>query len=274
MPELPEVETTRRGIAPHLVGEMLLGATVRQAGLRQRVPDALSQQLTGRHVLGLERRAKYLLLRLDQPREGGVILHLGMSGSLRILPADTPPGPHDHLDLRFNDRVLRYRDPRRFGLVLWTEQPFAEHPLLRHLGPEPLTSGEFTGARLHKAAIGRRVAVKNLIMDNRVVVGVGNIYASESLFLARIDPRRACNRIAAHRYETLAICIRSVLTKAIEAGGTTLRDFHHEDGKPGYFSQQLNVYNRAGEPCPCCGEPIRSQVIGQRSSFFCVHCQR
>jgi formamidopyrimidine-DNA glycosylase len=274
VPELPEVETTLRGIRPHLEGRRIERLLVRDPRLRQPIPPDLAPRLAGQPVLGLERRAKYLLIELGA---GTLILHLGMSGSLRILGAGTPPLIHDHLDLVLSDgRALRLHDPRRFGLFLWTPDPpelaRARHPLLRGLGPEPLEDG-FDGDRLHRQAQGRRIAVKSLIMDAAVVVGVGNIYANESLFLAGIHPARPCNRIGLPRYRRLADTIRTVLASAIRQGGTTLRDFVKEDGNPGYFAQSLKVYGRAGEPCPSCGAPVRERRIGQRSSFYCPHCQ-
>jgi formamidopyrimidine-DNA glycosylase len=271
MPELPEVETTRRGIAPHLVQRRISALLVRERRLRWPVPEGLEQSLPGQRILAVERRAKYLLLRLEQ---GTLILHLGMSGSLRVLPSATPAKKHDHLDLLLEDgRCLRLRDPRRFGAVLWCAGEPLEHPLLRELGPEPL-GPELNGEHLHRSARGRRVAVKNLIMDSRVVVGVGNIYANEALFQARIHPQRPCNRIALARYQHLAEAIRQILRQAIARGGTTLRDFSRADGSPGYFALSLKVYGKAGEPCPACAEPIRQRRIGQRSSFFCARCQR
>jgi formamidopyrimidine-DNA glycosylase len=270
MPELPEVETTRSGIAPHIQGRRISGVAVRQPNLRWPVADNLAGLVTGRTVRSVERRAKYLLLNLAN---GTLILHLGMSGSLRILPRDSEPGKHDHFDLRFRDCCLRLRDPRRFGAVLWTDRPVAEHPLIAHLGPEPL-SAAFDGAYLHRQAQKRRVAVKSLIMDGRVVVGVGNIYANEALYRAGIHPTRPAGRISAARYARLSDEIKAVLAAAIRQGGTTLRDFQQEDGRPGYFAQELLVYGRAGEACPGCGSPLRQQRIGQRSSFFCSRCQR
>jgi formamidopyrimidine-DNA glycosylase len=270
MPELPEVETTRRGIEPHVRDRAVQALVVRQPRLRWPVPAELAGVLPGQRVRAVERRAKYLLLRLDS---GTLILHLGMSGSLRVLPVDQPAQKHDHLDLVLEGGLcLRLHDPRRFGALLWQPGPLEEHPLLRDLGPEPL-SENFSGSLLHQLAGGRRVAVKNLIMDSRVVVGVGNIYASEALFLAGIHPGRSCARISARRYEHLAQTIKQVLAAAIEQGGTTLRDFSSADGRPGYFSLSLNVYGRAGEPCTGCGRPVRVRRIGQRSSFFCPHCQ-
>jgi len=270
MPELPEVETTRRGIRPHILGQRLLGVVVRQPRLRWPVPVRLRQSISGQRLLEVGRRAKYLLLELER---GTLLIHLGMSGSLRILPLDTPAGAHDHLDLLFPDCLLRLRDPRRFGAVLWTREPVAQHRLIRHLGPEPLDPC-FDGATLQHRATGRRVAVKNLIMDGRVVVGVGNIYANEALFMSGINPARACNRISRQRYDRLAENIKQVLGAAIQRGGTTLRDFQQEDGRPGYFAQELLVYGKQGQACPRCDAPILQRRIGQRSSFYCRYCQR
>jgi len=271
MPELPEVETTRRGLAPHLIGRRILHLVVRERRLRWPIPPETDARVHGQVIHGLRRRAKYLLLDLD---DGVLMIHLGMSGSLRIGSAHSPPSPHDHVDLVLDDGgILRLRDPRRFGMLQWTPAPAEAHPLLAHLGPEPL-SGGFSGAYLHAVSRGRRVAVKNLIMDSHILVGVGNIYASESLHLAGIHPHRPAGRIAAARYERLAAAIRSVLEAAIAQGGTSLRDFVQEDGAPGYFKQSLRVYARTGLPCPGCREPVRQQRIGQRSSFYCPRCQR
>lgn len=270
MPELPEVETTRRGIAPHLLHKRVAGVVIRQPRLRWPIPAQLNELLCGQQVQAVERRAKYLLLRFDH---GCLIVHLGMSGSLRVIPRHTKPDKHDHFDLILTDgQLLRLHDPRRFGAVLWTFDDPALHPLISPLGPEPLAD-EFNGELLYQAGHKRRSAVKNLIMDSHVVVGVGNIYANESLFLAGIHPQRASNRISASRYERLANSIKQVLIEAIRQGGTTLKDFQQADGKPGYFAQQLQVYGRDGEPCPDCGGPIAQRKIGQRSSFFCPACQ-
>ncbi|MCB1923921.1 MAG: bifunctional DNA-formamidopyrimidine glycosylase/DNA-(apurinic or apyrimidinic site) lyase [Gammaproteobacteria bacterium] len=268
MPELPEVETTCRGIAPHIQGHRVSGAIVRDARLRWPVPD-LATLLTGHIVRHIERRAKYLLLRFDH---GTLIIHLGMSGSLRILPAVTPPRRHDHVDLLFGARCLRLHDPRRFGAVLWTADDPMRHPRLADLGPEPLSEG-FDGGYLHRCAARRRAPIKSLIMDGHTVVGVGNIYASEALFLAGIHPARASQRISAARLDRLAAAVKQVLAHAIERGGTTLRDFLNESGEPGYFAQELFVYGRAGEPCKVCGTPIATRQIGQRASAYCPHCQ-
>lgn len=270
MPELPEVETTRCGIAPSLEGGRIVTLRVRERRLRWPVPEGLEAQIVGAWIQAVERRAKYLLLRLDR---GTLILHLGMSGSLRLLSVAEPPQRHDHLDLVLEDgSCMRLRDPRRFGAVLWWEGPVEAHPLLRNLGPEPL-GPDFDGAHLARAAAPRRITVKGLIMDNHVVVGVGNIYANESLFLAGIHPQRSCRRISALRYERLATAIRQVLSHAIAQGGTTLRDFRQATGRPGYFSLSLQVYGRTDTPCPYCSTPIQMRRIGQRSSFFCPSCQ-
>jgi len=271
MPELPEVETTLRGVAPYLTGARIERLEVRERRLRIPIPEATEEQVAGQRVLRLRRRGKYLLAELER---GGLLIHLGMSGSLRILASDTPPGKHDHLDLRFeNGSCLRLRDPRRFGIFLWTPGRPDEHILLRHMGPEPLGDA-FDGDYLYRLSRGRRAPVKAFVMDARVVVGVGNIYANESLFLAGIRPARPCGRIGLERYRRLAADIRQVLGGAIAQGGTTLRDFVQEDGSPGYFARSLKVYGRAGAPCPICGEPIHQSRIGQRSSFFCPRCQR
>jgi formamidopyrimidine-DNA glycosylase len=270
MPELPEVETTRRGIAPHLKGARVAAVVIRQPQLRWPIPAELPLLLKGRKVLGVGRRGKYLLFTFTH---GTLLMHLGMSGSLRILDSTMPPRKHDHFDLLLSGgKSLRLRDPRRFGAVLWTHEKPEHHPLLASLGPEPLEAS-FDATYLHHQGMRRRSAVKNLIMDSHVVVGVGNIYASESLFRAGIHPMRASNRISTLRYERLVQAIQQVLAEAITQGGTTLRDFQREDGRPGYFAQALQVYGRSGEPCPCCGGAIQSRVIGQRTSFFCHRCQ-
>lgn len=275
MPELPEVETTLRGIRPYLEGRRIESLVVREPRLRLPIPADLPQRLAGRPVLGLSRRAKYLLIEIEG---GTLILHLGMSGSLRILPAQSPAAKHDHLDLVLSSGLcLRLRDPRRFGLLAWTSGPpgiaEAQHPLLKDLGPEPLGDA-FDGDHLYREGRRRRGAVKPFLMDGHVVVGVGNIYANESLFLARIHPARPCHRISLERYRRLAEAVRTVLGASIAQGGTSLRDFVQEDGNPGYFAQSLRVYGRAGEPCPSCGRPVRQRRLGQRSSFYCPRCQR
>ncbi len=271
MPELPEVETTRRGIAPHLTGQPVHRVIVRERRLRWPVSAALPRELAGSVVQSVERRAKYLLL---GTKAGSAIMHLGMSGSLCIVPDDAEPRLHDHVDIDFgNGQRLRFNDPRRFGCMLWTRGSPLSHKLLRNLGPEPLGDA-FDGAYLHRKARGRKVAIKNFIMNGQVVVGVGNIYASEALFLSGIHPARAACRISRQRMDVLAASIREVLAAAIREGGTTLRDFIGSDGSPGYFQQELKVYGRAGEPCHNCGRAIASRVLGQRSTFYCPACQR
>ena len=270
MPELPEVETTRRGIGPYLRGQRITRLTVRESRLRWPVDPHLPRLAEGQQVKGVRRRGKYLLIDLEA---GCIVVHLGMSGSLRLGSGNEAPKQHDHVEITLESgRVLRYHDPRRFGSFHYTGDDPLGHPLLARLGVEPL-SEDFNGALLKQAAGRRRSAVKMLIMDAHVVVGVGNIYASESLFLAGIHPARAAGRIALARYDALADAIRSVLGRAIAEGGTTLRDFVNGVGEPGYFAQSLAVYGRAGEPCRCCGGTIRSRVLGQRSTFFCSHCQ-
>jgi len=270
MPELPEVETTCRGIEPHVTGRHVSRLVVRQPRLRWPVPLELTELLPRRRVLQVTRRGKYLLIGFDQ---GDLLVHLGMSGSLRILPQGTPAGKHDHVDLELDDgQLLRLTDPRRFGSVLWQPRG-TEHPLLARLGPEPL-SDLFHADYLYACCKGRRCAIKQLIMDSHVVVGVGNIYASEALFAAGIDPRRAAGRISAERITRLVVEIKRILGYAIQRGGTTLRDFVGGDGRPGYFQQELYVYGRAGEPCKTCAAPLKEIKLGQRSSVFCGYCQK
>lgn len=269
MPELPEVETTRRGLAPWVDGRTLVRAAVRQPRLRWPVPGAV-QYLRNESIHGIRRRAKFLLLDLDS---GQLLLHLGMSGSLRVVPADTRPEKHDHLDLVLDSgSALRLRDPRRFGAVLWTDEP-DRHPLLDKLGPEPWDA-VVDGDWFYRRARGRRRTVKDFIMDAGILVGVGNIYAQESLFRAGIHPARAAGRISRSRYALLADAIRAVLGEAIEVGGTTLRDFAGAGGAPGYFRQQLTVYGRGGEPCLSCGRALRAVRHGQRATVYCTRCQR
>ncbi len=271
MPELPEVETTRRGIAPHLEGRIIERLVVRERRLRWPVASGLEARISGACVHAVGRRAKYLLIETDR---GTGLLHLGMSGSLRVVPATLPPALHDHLDLLLNSRqCIRFNDPRRFGSLHWVEDDPASHPLLVSLGPEPL-SPTFDGDHLYRLSRGLRVAVKAFVMNARVVVGVGNIYASEALFRAGIHPRRPAGRVSLARMQCLAAAIREVLAAAIEAGGTTLRDFTDSEGRPGYFRQHLRVYGLSGTPCPGCGAPLRQEVIGQRASYFCPRCQR
>jgi len=270
MPELPEVETTRRGIAPHLVGHRIEALKIRQPRLRWPIPAALRRNLPGQRVEAVERRAKYLLV---HTAAGSALLHLGMSGSLRVLPAATPAGKHDHVDwLLDSGQMLRYTDPRRFGSQLW-QASGKIHPLLADLGPEPLDAG-FDGAYLWRKSRRRAAAVKLFLMDQHIVVGVGNIYVSEALFAAGIRPGRAAGSISLARYERLAEEIKRILACAITRGGTTLRDFLSPDGEPGYFEQELFVYGRTGQPCKVCASTIRGVVIGQRSTFYCPRCQR
>ncbi len=271
MPELPEVETTRRGIAPLVVGRTIAAAVLRTPKLRWPIPAELAAVLAGQNILAVERRAKYLLLRCSA---GCILLHLGMSGHLRVVSAQLPPGRHDHVDLVFTDgSCLRFNDPRKFGAFLWLPAEPFEHPLLAGLGPEPFAA-EMNGAYLHRCSRGRRLAVKPFMMDQRVVVGVGNIYASEALFRAGIHPRCQAGRISLTRYQKLALVICEVLQQAIAAGGTTIRDFQNASGKPGYFDIQLQVYGREGQPCPVCGQSIKHLKLGQRSTYFCSRCQR
>lgn len=270
MPELPEVETTLRGIRPFLEHKTLRAIEVRERRLRWPIPDAV-QQAVGQVITLARRRAKYILL---ETADGGALLsHLGMSGSLRVVTDGATPRKHDHFDLVVDDAIIRYNDPRRFGALLWARSIDEKHPLLSHLGPEPL-SEDFDGDYLWAASRRRRGAVKNFIMDGKVVVGVGNIYASEALFMAGIHPRRAAGRVARQRYQTLAGSIRDVLQRSIRQGGTTLRDYVNSNGAPGYFALDLLVYGRTGKPCFQCSKPIRQVTIGQRSSFYCPGCQR
>lgn len=269
MPELPEVETTRRGIAPHAVGQTIEALVVHEPRLRWPVPAQLPGELEGRQINAIRRRGKYLLF---DTNNGTALLHLGMSGSLRVVDAETPLRKHDHVEFVLsNARVLRFHDPRRFGSLLWAEDA-AQHPLLKDLGPEPLNDG-FDGDWLKQRAGSRRVAVKVFIMNAHTVVGVGNIYASEALFRAGINPRRQAARISLDRYRKLAESIRDVLAAAIKMGGTTLRDFYGADGSPGYFRQVLNVYERESKPCRSCSHPVRRIVLGQRATYYCPKCQ-
>ena len=276
MPELPEVETTRRGLAPHLEGVTLTGVVIRTPRLRWPIPENLPELLSGQAIISLKRRAKYLLL---DCKSGTLILHLGMSGSLRILPAATPPELHDHFDLLLdNGKLMRLRDPRRFGAVLLHEGDVHAHPLLARLGPEPLEDypgkNSFDARYLYRATRGRNIAIKSFIMDNHIVVGVGNIYACEALFSAGISPLLKAGKLSLAHCDKLVTAIRTTLSAAILAGGSTLRDFVNTSGNPGYFQQQHWVYARAGEPCRCCGAAIKQIKQGQRSSFYCVNCQK
>lgn len=270
MPELPEVETTCRGIRTFLEGKRIDHVIVRQVRLRYRVPSSLAARLRGQVIKKVSRRGKYILLHCQN---GTMILHLGMSGSLRIVPADRPVRKHDHVDICLADgRCLRFHDPRRFGAICWTSRDPYRHRLLASLGPEPLSEA-FNAEYLYQTAHGRRTAIKTLIMDSHVVVGVGNIYANEALFRAGIHPRRAAGRISKKRYQHLVAAIRQVLAEAIKQGGTTLRDFYQADSRPGYFKQQLAVYDRASLPCVHCATPLRVIRQAQRASYYCPQCQ-
>ncbi len=269
MPELPEVETTRRGIEPHVLDNTIVAVIVREVRLRWPVPADLANALVGHRFIAARRRAKYLLL---DTASGTLMIHLGMSGSLRIMPADAPALFHDHVDIVFeNGQCLRYNDPRRFGSFHWLESD--DHPLLNHLGPEPL-SDAFDGAYLRAKSAGKKVAVKQFLMDGKIVVGVGNIYANEALFLAGVRPDRAAGRISEARYQRLATEIKRILAGAIAQGGTTLRDFVGSDGQPGYFAQQLRVYGRGGQDCRVCANKLREIRQNNRATVFCPKCQR
>lgn len=270
MPELPEVETVLRGIEPHICGKQIIEVIFRAAKLRLPLDPAVPGQLAGQVILNAERRAKYLILTLVK---GSVIIHLGMTGVLRIIDAGVTEQKHDHVDMIFTDgSCLRFTDPRKFGIFLYTQEDPWRHKLLRHLGPEPL-SPAFSGDYLYKLSRGRNAAVKSFIMDQGVVVGVGNIYANEALFHSGILPSRAAGRISLQRYKNLVAAIKEVLAKSIAAGGTTISDFKQSDGKPGYFKQQLDVYGRGGDPCVQCGGILNAQRIGQRSTYYCPSCQ-
>ena len=275
MPELPEVETTRRGIEPHLVGQVIANVIIRNPSLRWPIPDYLPELLTGLTIQSVTRRAKYLLLDCGV---GTLILHLGMSGSLRILPVRLAhsvalPEKHDHFDLILRDHTtLRLRDPRRFGAVLWHTEDVLQHPLLRNLGPEPLTT-DFNAQQLFESTRKCRASIKQTLMNSHVVVGIGNIYANEALFLAGISPKIAAGRIGIARYEKLVQAVKQTLRQAIEAGGSSLRDFVNSDGRPGYFQQQYWVYGRVGERCKRCDSEIKQIKQSQRSSFYCPDCQ-
>ncbi|MBI2316893.1 MAG: bifunctional DNA-formamidopyrimidine glycosylase/DNA-(apurinic or apyrimidinic site) lyase [Betaproteobacteria bacterium] len=270
MPELPEVEITRRGIAPFVEDKTITGVVVREPRLRWPVPRELPRKLEGLRVRRLLRRGKYLLFDCGK---GWLIVHLGMSGSLRIVPPALDPGPHEHIDIGIGGAVLRLRDPRRFGAVLWTAKDPGEHPLITGLGVEPL-SPEFTTEYLFRSTRKRRAQIKPLLMNGAIVVGVGNIYANESLFRARISPRTRAGRLSRAQCGRLAHALRETLEAALAAGGSTLRDFVHSDGSAGWFQQAYCVYGRAGAACRVCGTPIRALRLGQRSSFYCPSCQQ
>jgi len=271
MPELPEVETTRRGLEPLLVGRTVRSVRVHNRSLRWPVPRGISKTLAGERVRAIDRRSKYLLVRC---MHGTLIIHLGMTGHLRVIPAAEPLRKHDHVELLLDDgRALRFNDSRRFGALLWTKDDPLVHPLLTGLGPEPF-DGAFTDSYLAGRAKGRVVAVKPFLMDAKTVVGVGNIYASEALFRAGIDPRRAAGKVSRPAWQRLVTAVRDVLAEAIEAGGTTIRDFANSAGEPGYFRISLRVYGRGGEPCVTCATPVKQVRLGQRSTYFCAKCQK
>lgn len=271
MPELPEVETTCRGLTPHIVGETVKSFDIHNGSLRWPVEPTLVEILKNKTLITLSRRGKYLLF---QFKHGTLLWHLGMSGSIRIERGNLPKKKHDHIEILFkNGCKLRYNDPRRFGAAVWTNQEPSAHPLLTHLGPEPLTK-EFTANYLFEKSRKKTQKVKSWIMDSKLVVGVGNIYASESLFKAGINPNRVAGKLTRKNCDELTSEIKTVLQKAIKQGGTTLKDFVGSDGKPGYFAQQLNVYGRKGSPCPKCEKPISHKIIAQRASYYCTHCQK
>jgi formamidopyrimidine-DNA glycosylase len=274
MPELPEVEVSRQGLLPYLPGQRITGACIRTPKLRHPIPPGLASRLTGLRVDAIFRRGKYLLFDCESPHGGGwLILHLGMSGSLRLVPPGSPAQKHDHFDLIFSGIVLRLRDPRRFGALLWHEGGDVEkHPLLAVLGIEPLSSA-FDGDWLFDAARRRSGPIKPLLMDSHLVVGIGNIYAAESLFSAGISPLRAANRISRERYRRLVPAIRTTLETSIAAGGSSVRDYVHSDGGAGCFQLSCAVYGRSGEACPSCGNPVRSIRQAGRSTFYCPSCQ-
>ncbi|WP_322630105.1 bifunctional DNA-formamidopyrimidine glycosylase/DNA-(apurinic or apyrimidinic site) lyase [Halothiobacillus sp.] len=270
MPELPEVETTRRGIEPHCLGRRIIHAVVHDPRLRWPVRSDLPEWLHDRHIIRVDRRSKYLLIEFENNER--LLIHLGMSGSLRLVDPGTPRRKHDHIEIAFDSgRVLRYHDPRRFGALL-TDHVNNPHERLANLGPEPL-GPEFTPEYLHQKIKNRKTAIKPLLMNAEIVVGVGNIYANEALFLAGIHPAMPANECSPALAERLVAVIKDVLTRAIEQGGTTLRDFVREDGQPGYFKQTLNVYDRADQPCRICSTPIQKNIQAQRATYFCPVCQ-
>lgn len=271
MPELPEVETIRKGITPYVTGETVRDIIVRDQRLRWPVPQQLRSKLIGRTICAVTRRAKYIIFHTDQ---GCMLMHLGMSGSLRIITVNRPPDKHDHVDIVFASGIsLRFHDPRRFGSIHWTNDDPLQHKLLRHLGPEPFDD-DFDGEYLLRKSRKRTQSVKSFLMDSRIVTGIGNIYANEALFTAGIHPKRKAGNISKARYERLAAAIRQVLQQALAKGGTTLRDFVNGNGEPGYFRTELNVYERAGESCRHCKSKIKVIRTGQRSTFYCPSCQR
>ena len=271
MPELPEVETTRRGLAPHVCGATVTSVVVRNRALREPVTRNLAKILAGRRIDAVERRAKYLLFRAG---DGALIVHLGMSGRLWLVNAATAPATHDHFDLALsNGRIVRLRDPRRFGLVLWHHGDPLHHKLLRDIGPEPLSSA-LTADWLYRETRSRSGAIKNALMDSHLVAGVGNIYANEALFRSGINPKLPARRIGLERYAILVDRIRETLGEAIDAGGSSLRDYVNSDGEAGFFQNRFFVYGREGEACLKCKAPVRGLVLGQRATFYCPRCQR
>lgn len=275
MPELPEVETTRRGLLPRLSGRRIDTVTVRDRRLRWPVPDDLERKLKGMTIEDISRRGKYLLLRVaGAKRSDHLMIHLGMTGTLQVTDPDLPAGKHDHIDARLSDgQLIRYHDPRRFGAWLWAGDDWPRHPLLAHLGPEPFDDS-FNSEYLQGRLKGRQQNIKALIMDAGIVTGVGNIYANEALFRARIHPATAGGRISKKRLEELVRHIREVLDEAIAAGGSSIRDYVQSDGASGWFQLNYAVYGRDGEPCPACARPVKVSRAGQRATFFCSHCQR
>lgn len=271
MPELPEVETTKRGIAPHIEGKKLQRVIIRNRQLRWPIPDNLEDLLQSKKLLEVSRRGKYLLLRFHH---GTALWHLGMSGSLCLVPADLPPEKHDHVDWVFSRKLaLRFNDPRRFGALLWTDEPIEQHKLLKNLGPEPL-SDELTGDYLFAKSRKRNKPIKTWLMDANIVVGVGNIYANEALFASGIHPLKSTGTISKGKCQILSTHIKRILAASIERGGTTLKDFVGGDGKPGYFAQELWVYGHGGKPCKQCGKPLKEIRLGQRTTVYCTSCQK
>ena len=271
MPELPEVETTLRGIEPHILNSAIAEVKIHNGQLRWPVEKQLPQLITNKKILKLERRGKYLLL---QFKHGTILWHLGMSGSMKILKKDEPRAKHDHIEILFKNKIiLRYNDPRRFGALIWTEEDMYAHKLLNHLGPEPLTN-DFNDTYLYEQSRKKKQKVKSWIMDSSLVVGVGNIYANESLFMSGINPNRAAGKLTKSQCEAFVREIKKVLRAAIKQGGTTLKDFSGSDGKPGYFAQKLNVYGKAGKPCPNCNKALIKKEIAQRATYYCTQCQK
>lgn len=271
MPELPEVETTLRGIEKHIIGKTVSKVVIRTDKLRWPIPKTLKRYLKDQTIDSVERRAKYIFINTNK---GSVIVHLGMTGSLRVIDTKTPLQKHEHIDIQFtNGKVLRYKDARKFGAFLWTKDKPHEHELITRLGPEPL-SDEFNVDYLFATCRKRKAAIKTHIMNQNIVVGIGNIYASEALFKAGIHPTKAAHRVSKEKLKLLVNMSKQTLRSAIKQGGTTLQDYINADGAPGYFAIKLKVYGREGEPCPVCAKPIKSKAIGQRNSFYCTTCQK